>query len=502
MTGSNESPAPVAAGREANLDGAAKPFDTSGFPPDVNPGDENEKAEEMSWFNSVRDSQPSGSITVGEVWARFRTSEFAERVEAVRRVVRQMSDFKEGSDEWKELKELKDKLKRVLPAVIISGRVTFGGRSRAAEEGRFIHSGSIQIDLDAKDHAGMSVDEILAILKECPYIEHVTRSPSGEGVKAVCRVGRVETREGPDADPSLPTHKDAYACAEKYFATLGLKLDPACRDAGRLFYVTHDPEAWSRPEPATELPITKGADALRNKPAGESRLADPNSSPKSADSGSAKWALQGFVLSDLDSMLAVIGPQVKEDGSIGQHAENGDWIKIVNAAFDGFGTAAIPSLEKWRPCKKGELEKMALPKNRLNKVKFPTLIKFAQDCGWENPHKRAEGIEIPSDVFPVPGGEISISMAAECIFPMIASTNTLFMRGTTVHELVGLDGEKTMSPVGADRFCSVVEGYGKQVSRLKITDKDGEKDDGWIPATLASGSLAHASTTMTRERAV
>jgi hypothetical protein len=184
-------------------------------------------------------------------------------------------------------------------------------------------------------------------------------------------------------------------------------------------------------------------------------------------------------------MCAAIGPQVKSDGSPGNFPEYDNWLMLGNAAFDGFGAAAIPILEKWRPCKPGELEEKFLPKNRLKKVKFNFLLKAAEKCGWENPHKNIHEIEIPSDVFPVHGGEVSISASAGHIFSLIAPTNTLFMRGTTVHEMVGADGAKTMVPVDADRLCSLLESFGKRVSRLRITNKDGEVVHEWIPTTFS-----------------
>lgn len=372
----------------------------------------------------------------------------------------------------------------------MSGCVISGGRASAAAEGRFVASGFLQIDLDGKDHPGRTVDEIMEILKRDPHVQHVALSPSGDGVKALSRIGQVETRERVDADPSLPSHTDAYACAEKHFAGLGLKLDPSCRDPARLCYVTHDPYAWSRGERAADLPITKGADALRGKSAGEIGSAKSVTPDGGREAGCDNWARKGFTLEDVAEMLAAIGPQVLPDGTPGDYSDYPDWLKIVHATLDGFGAAAIPHLENWRKCKKGELEEMARAKNRLKKVKFPTLIKIAQDCGWENPHKSGPGREIPSDVFAVPGGNISISASAERIFSTIAPTYKMFMRETTVIELVGSAGEREMTPVSPDRFCSLLEGYGCRVCRLEVAEKDGEKDYFWIPATLTQANAS------------
>lgn len=488
MSEPNESPAPVVAGREAFIEDAAKPLDTNNLPPDVNPGPAQGGA--MSWFDSVTGTHPTGSTTADELWDRIRSPEFSARIDQIRGIAIQMASSTEGSKAWKQLKGGKDLAKKRLPAVTISGFVTSGGRAHAGEDGRLVHSGYLQVDLDGKDHPGKVVSQLVERLKQDAHIQHVALSPSGDGVKALCRIGRVETREGVDADLSLPTHKDAYACAEKYFVDLGLKLDPSCRDPARLCYVTHDSDAWSRAERAVDLPITKGADALRGKTAGESGTAKSASATDQPDGGCDKWARKGFILDDLREMLAAIGPQELAGGIPGKYSDYSEWLKIVNAAIDGFGAAAIPHLENWRPSKKGELEEMARPKKGLKRVKFPTLIKFAQDCGWVNPHKSEPNLEIPSDVFPVPGGEVSISTAAETIFSVIAPTHTMFIRETTVHELVESGGEKAMRPVYPDRLCSRVEGYGSRVSRLKVVEKDGEKTHSWIPSTFANANAA------------
>lgn len=486
MTGSNESPAPVAAGREAIFDSAGERSEPTSFSLGVNPADEHAGDELMSQFRSAMHPMPCGTITADALWDSFRSPQYAEAIGRIRTLTKEMLLLPPGSSEWKEKKDAKDKLKRELAAVSISCCITSGGRARAAEEGRTNLSGYIQIDLDGKDHPGRSVNELKEILKHDPHIQHVALSPSGDGVKALCRIGRVETREGVDADRSLPTFKDAYACAEKYFDTVGLKLDPSCRDAARLCYVTHDPEAWSREERAAELPVTRGADALR----GKSHLNGSISSTGGLDPRLQKGTATGYDWNDLETMLAAIGPQVRSDGSPGNFPEYDNWLMLCNAAYDGYGAAAIPILEKWRPCKPGELEEKFLPKNRLKKVKFDFLLKAAEKCGWENPHKNNRGIEIPSDVFPVHGGEVSISASAGHIFSVIGPTQTLFIRGTTVYEMVGSDGAKTMVPVDADRFCSLLENFGKKVCRLRVSNKDGEVVYEWVATTFSKAAAA------------
>jgi hypothetical protein len=120
MTGPNESPAPVAAGREAIFDGACKPTDTSGTPPDVNPVSLGSRDGVMSLFKSAMQPYPSGTTTDEALWDRFRSPADAEAIGRIRTLTKEMILLPHGSPEWKGKKEAKDKLKRELTAVSIT----------------------------------------------------------------------------------------------------------------------------------------------------------------------------------------------------------------------------------------------------------------------------------------------------------------------------------------------------------------------------------------------
>lgn len=90
-------------------------------------------------------------------------------------------------------------------------------------------------------------------------------------------------------------------------------------------------------------------------------------------------------------------------------------------------------------------------------------------------------LKIPSDIIPVPSGEIGYETAGQHIFKIIAPTNRLFLRGTTVHE-VETDpcGEASLTPMSTDRFCALIETFNCRIARRERRgDKQGEKSNPW-----------------------
>jgi hypothetical protein len=124
--------------------------------------------------------------------------------------------------------------KKSLQAVSISGTAD-GKRAKAIEEGRFTHSGFLQLDFDAADNIGWTVEEIVEILRAEPRIVAAFVSPSGHGVKGIARIPVCQTRD---------EHVAAFAAARNHFRANNLTIDEACKDPVRLMFVSHDPGAW------------------------------------------------------------------------------------------------------------------------------------------------------------------------------------------------------------------------------------------------------------------
>lgn len=136
-------------------------------------------------------------------------------------------DHKEYIDRLRQTEDedMRKNLKIQLPCATISG--TFSKRSG----GKLIsHSGYIALDLD--DVADCS--ELIAQLADMDIVAYVGRSVGGRGVFAIV----------PIAYPHK--HRQQWEALSRYFATLGIAVDPATKDVTRLRFCSYDTEARLR----------------------------------------------------------------------------------------------------------------------------------------------------------------------------------------------------------------------------------------------------------------
>lgn len=116
--------------------------------------------------------------------------------------------------------------KKRLPGVLFSG--TF---SRRAASALTQHSGLICADLD---ELGDQLEATFELVASDPHTLACFRSPTGTGLKVVCRV-----------DPAKP-HAESFRALEHYMLEhFGLEIDQACKDVSRICFVSHDPEAFT-----------------------------------------------------------------------------------------------------------------------------------------------------------------------------------------------------------------------------------------------------------------
>jgi len=253
---------------------------------------------EIDYYSSASAWSANATVDLVDLIDAIRSDEFAPRVLSIRQHI---------ADGHKLEAE---NLKRALPCVSLSGCVV-GKRKKASEEGRFNHSGLLQIDLDAKDNAGWSIAEMRRVLMEDPHIVAVFISPSGAGVKGIARI---------EANPSL--HKNSFMAAEQYFAQKGLTIDQSCKDPIRLCFVSYDPTAWLRDGDAkviTALPVVETTLVLHD-------------------------TAVDLSLDDLRDMVSVIP---RQDYSI--------WLEICSAAWNHSGELATPILiNHWPEDRPGE----------------------------------------------------------------------------------------------------------------------------------------------------
>ena len=162
------------------------------------------------------------TTTLTDFIEAIRSDEYAEKIAQFRAILAS------GDDDGYSL------AKKGLHAVSISGTAD-GRRWHAMEEGRFTHSGFLQLDFDAADNVGWEVEEIVEILQAEPRIVAAFVSPSGHGVKGIARIPVCKTKD---------EHVAAFAAARNHFRAHNLTIDEACKDPVRLMFVSHDPGAW------------------------------------------------------------------------------------------------------------------------------------------------------------------------------------------------------------------------------------------------------------------
>jgi hypothetical protein len=177
---------------------------------------------EIDFYSSATASTATATTTLSDLIDAIRSDEFAAKITRLR------STLAAGDDDGYAV------AKKDLQAVSISGTAD-GKRAKAIEEGRFSHSGLLQLDFDAADNVGWTVEEIVEILQAEPRIVAAFVSPSGHGVKGIARIPVCKTKD---------EHVAAFASARNHFRAHNLTIDEACKDPVRLMFVSHDPGAW------------------------------------------------------------------------------------------------------------------------------------------------------------------------------------------------------------------------------------------------------------------
>jgi len=176
----------------------------------------------IDFYASATSPKASATTTLEDLIDAIKSDEFKAKIFKLR------STLAAGDDDGYAV------AKKDLQAVSISGTCD-GKRAAAVEEGRFTHSGFLQLDFDAADNIGWEVEEIVHILQGESRIVAAFVSPSGEGVKGIARIAVCKTKE---------EHAACFAAARNHFLKFNLEIDRATKDPVRLMFVSHDPKAW------------------------------------------------------------------------------------------------------------------------------------------------------------------------------------------------------------------------------------------------------------------
>lgn len=296
----------------------------------------------ISYFNKVSDLAPLKSLTVMEFVRSIRSDEHAQVIAKVREIAAR------GNKDATYAAKL-----RHLPAVSLSG-VSDGLRAQAFVEGRFQHSGWLQIDLDGKDLDGKDPVGVRDLLGQDLHILAACLSPTGTGVKAIMRVPVAKT---PDE------HTAAWVAASRYVSEqYGLKTDGQTKDSGRLFFCTHDPAAIVN-DAVEELPVTAPLVASQSRAA--KQAIDPRAYLPDTSTNE-------ITATEAQDMLACIPPR----------PEYNQWLKISTAVWDALGEVeGTAALQRWSPEEKpGEYAEKF--KHRLQDVRAGTLVMIAKQHGY------------------------------------------------------------------------------------------------------------------------
>lgn len=174
------------------------------------------------------------NVSVFDMLEEIRTGRYAEEIERVRELV---ASHGKDSDPVKAAK-------LQLPAFLLSGRID-GAVKAAMAEGRFHHSGLLQLDFDGVSDPEAMRDE----LATDPHVIAAWLSPSGEGVKGIAAM-KPATNED--------EHKAVFLAAESYFAARGWTLDKSCKNSNRLCFAGWDSGLkMSDAEPRIFQPLPK-----------------------------------------------------------------------------------------------------------------------------------------------------------------------------------------------------------------------------------------------------
>jgi P4 family phage/plasmid primase-like protien len=233
---------------------------------------------EISVFSDVWAKTPDGAMSVREfIMENIAASLEEPHAQAVNRIREALENL--------ATPDQVGALKKELPAASISGMVTQGLRANAMAQGRFVHSGFLQIDLDAKDMHPRDPEAVRDQLRDDPHVQAAWLSPTGGGVKGLLYVGACRTPKD---------HENAFFAAEAYFReTYALTLDKSCKDPVRLCFVSYDPGGWTREDLADPLPVPRAAAPHRElKPTAPTIKARSKEFPPPPVQGIHAWLME------------------------------------------------------------------------------------------------------------------------------------------------------------------------------------------------------------------
>jgi hypothetical protein len=305
-------------------------------------------------------------------------------------------------------------------------------------EGRFHHSGLLQLDFDKLDDPPAIRDQIA----QDPHVLAAWISPSGDGVKGLLVIKPAATEA---------SHLAGFLTAEAYWQDRGLTLDKSCKNSNRLCFASHDPD----------LQVNDEAVQLATTP-------PPKAAKTSKTSNSSKvGANVGFPPPPLHNIHAWLMKAA--------------WHCRINGLDAQSTTAKLEAYD-------GTLRRPFQQNEVRDAVRTVYDSPMPEASSTTSAGTRTTESGIPEDIFPIPGSGVSYTESAEIIFPVMGEARKLFIREREVHEIHSTIESDILAPVSPERFSSLVESTHRRVARREVKQKDGADSVVWRTTTFPSSS--------------
>lgn len=223
------------------------------------------------------------------------------------------------------------------------------------------------------------------------------------------------------------------------------------------------PTTFKHDEASPILAANMSGDAFRTLD-----LMDFSGSPETAPDGRGVGDLDHYAAPDSEVTLALAEEMIR---FLDADMSRRDWLQVamgLRHQFPDESEAAYQIFDRWSATAKAKYsgsddtraswESIKPNPRGRSPVTIHTVRKKAVAEGWTPTNAPLKGDK--RNII-LPGGEISITSAAEQIFSLIAENRGMFYRGGKVHEVVVQpDGRSRLEPVGPAQFRSRLERYG------------------------------------------
>lgn len=391
------------------------------------------------------------SVSIAEIIADIQGGKWQQSIEKIR------NTFTLAKESGANPKEAVSELKMALPGILWSGCFKF--RNKFGIES---HSGFLVADIDNLSEP--EIQRVRSTLQSDPHVLTLFASPTETGLKVVFRV---------PANTAL--HSASFTAVAKYVKQkCHVNIDQSGKDIARLCFVSYDPLAtWNADVKELPVPLDQAAPS----PAVIHQLSVPLAPPVLEE----RRKIAANLLGEIDWETPTRGycqcPGIEAHTTADQPRDC--WVNVDGApniyCHHTSCCLAVDQMNRRLPREIGLSEAIAKfgPKNRP---------------AQPNPAKSTAMNSASLDVVVLPSGPVTISQTAAELFTALSPTQTLFLRGTTIVELVCRnDRSPHLEPLKVDAFRSRVE----KVASLMVW-RSGSAGQPVLAPALLSQDLAKA----------